>query len=235
VATIDVQWALEHLRRFVAMTTTHRTGDGWVRTAQTDEVIIVEAPVVEKILTRVTPHWQTTVSKDFYNRWGQRREAAQRAITELEREAELREKLGDDAPTLSAGYLHPWVWEGARSLWQSGHYREAVAAAARKVNAETQNKVGRRDLSEVKLFNDIFSPKPAPGRPRLRLTDDDGGKTYENVHRGAMVFADGCYTAIRNPAAHEVQEELPEDEALEQLAAFSVLARWIDQAKVVTS
>ncbi len=50
-----------------------------------------------------------------------------------------------------------------------------------------------------------------------------------------MVFADGCYTAIRNPAAHEVQEELTEDEALEQLAAFSVLARWVDQAKVVTA
>ena len=29
--------------------------------------------------------------------------------------------------------------------------------------------------------------------------ENDGGKTYENLHRGARSFADGLYTAIRNP------------------------------------
>ncbi|SMO84565.1 Protein of unknown function (Hypoth_ymh) [Geodermatophilus aquaeductus] len=88
------------------------------------------------ILARVIPDWQTAVPKDSYNRWSQRREAAQRAVTLLQRQAELREKLGDNAPTLDASRLHPWAWDGARSLWQRHHYREAVEAALKTVNAE---------------------------------------------------------------------------------------------------
>ncbi|MEU5215103.1 TIGR02391 family protein [Streptomyces sp. NPDC020807] len=45
---------------------------------------------------------------------------------------------------MPSGFPCQWVWQGARALWQSGHFREAVTAAARKVNAETQNNVGRR-------------------------------------------------------------------------------------------
>lgn len=132
--------------------------------------------------------------------------------------------------------MHPWAWEGARPLWQSGHFREAVTAAARKINAEAQNKLGRKDISETNLFKQAFSQDlPKPGQPRLRLRDDDGSDTYRNVHRGAMAFAEGCYAAIRNPNSHEDGlPELPEHEAPEQPAAFSVLARWVDDATVIT-
>lgn len=62
---------------------------------------------------------------------------------------------------------------------------------------------------------------------------DDGGDTFRNAHRGAMAFAEGCYAGIRNPNSHEVDlPELPEHEGLEQLAAFSVIARWVDTAAV---
>ncbi|MFG2987542.1 TIGR02391 family protein [Streptomyces sp. NPDC048258] len=72
-------------------------------------------------------------------------------------------------------------------------------------------------------------------RPLGRSTPRDGSDTYRNVHRGAMAFAEGCYAAIRNPNSHEDGlPELPEHEALEQLAAFSVLARWVDSATVIT-
>lgn len=30
------------------------------------------------------------------------------------------------------------VWEAAKSLWQSAHYRQAVGQAAIKINAEAQ-------------------------------------------------------------------------------------------------
>lgn len=46
-----------------------------------------------------------------------------------------------------------------------------------------------------------------------------------------MAYAEGCFAAIRNPVAH-VEGELPENERLEQLAALSVLARWVDQAQL---
>lgn len=191
------------------------------------------AQIAEQILDRVLPGWRREIAEDKKGRWQQHRQAAQRAIAQLEREAELRDKLGDNAPRLDAGQLHTWVWEGARSLWQSGHYREAVRAASVKVNAEAQNKLGVRDLAETPLFQMAFSnDEPSTNRCRLRLPGDDGGRTAMSLRRGVMAFAEGCYAAIRNPASHDVQAELPEHEALEQLAAFSVLARWIDLAEV---
>jgi hypothetical protein len=43
------------------------------------------------------------------------------------------------------------------------------------------------------------------------------------------------FMAIRNVIAHEAEEELTEYEALEQLAALSLLARWIDLCSVETA
>lgn len=147
---------------------------------------------------------------------------------------ELAARLGDNAPVLSASNLHPWVWEGARSLWQSGHYREAVRAASVKVNAETQNKLRRRDISETKLFQQALSNEPPAGTTyRLRPAGDDGGATALSLRRGVMAFAEGCYAGIRNPASHD-EGDLDEQAALEQLAAFSLLARWVDGAAVIT-
>lgn len=165
------------------------------------------------------------------------RDKASRAKAELKRSAELAEKLGDNAPDMDAANLHPWAWENGKSYWNTGHYHQAVMQAAIRVNAETQAKLGRMDVSETALFNEAFSLEPPKeGGSRLRLMNDDGGKTYQNLHRGARAFADGLYTAIRNPGMHTPasrdggQEQL----ALEQLAAFSLLARWVDQADVQT-
>jgi hypothetical protein len=104
------------------------------------------------------------------------------------------------------------------------------------VTQKLRKKLGRRDASAHVLFTDAFDLEPPqPGRPRLRLAENDGGDTYANLHAGAMSFAKGCYLAVRNPATHEVLPDLPEHEALEQLAAFSLLARWVDTAKVETA
>jgi hypothetical protein len=235
---IDSDWALQELSRFLEITKTTRrqsqwsSGDFFVRVSG-DEAILDAAVVVEQILARVLPNWRTEITRPHdVDRWDTHVEAARRAKVALERQAELREKLGDGAPQLDAARLHPWVWEGARSLWQSGHFREAVRAAAVKVNAETQNKVRRRNLSEADLFKQAFSSnEPKLGEPRLRIIPNDGSRDFENVHRGARDFASGLYTAIRNPISHS-EGELPEHEALEQLAAFSVLARWVDTAQL---
>jgi hypothetical protein len=47
-----------------------------------------------------------------------------------------------------------------------------------------------------------------------------------------MDFGAGCFEGIRNPAAHEDRLDLTDQVALEQLAAFSLLARWIDECKL---
>ncbi len=233
---MDVEWALAELNAFVELTTLVKpaptpgvTFFGDDRYPRGGGEIAPAAQVVEQILDRVLPDWRRSLPEDDEKRWQQHREAAKRAIAQLERQEELQERLGENAPSLDASQIHPWVWEGARSLWNSGHFREAVRAASVKVNAETQNKLGVRDVSETRLFQMAFSADPPTATtPRLRRRDDDGGKTSTSWRRGVMAFAEGCYAAIRNPASHDVQDELPEHEALEQLAAFSVLARWVD-------
>lgn len=191
------------------------------------------AHVVEQILDRVLPGWKVdrpAKDKDF--RW--LRDQASRAKAELQRSEELAERLGDNTPDMDAGDLHPWAWENGRSFWNTGHFHQAVMQAAMRINAETQSKLGRMDVSETALFNEAFSlSDPKLGSPRLRLAENDGSKTYESLHRGARAFAEGLYAAIRNPGMHVPTDGGEEQLALEQLAAFSLLARWVDQAEVV--
>ena len=227
-------WAMQQLNRFIACAQYVPRGDGRRHSAPEDQ-IVAQAQVTEQIFDRVIQGWreEETIKKRRSNvdHWQAHREVAQRALTQLQRENELAENLGDNAPDLNAAKMHPWVWDGARSLWASHHFREAVSAAAVKVNAETQNKLSRFDLSETKLFQEAFSLKePEAGKARLRLMSNDGSETYKSLHEGATAFATGCYRALRNPAAHVPLGDLAEDEALEQLAAFSILARWVDSA-----
>jgi uncharacterized protein (TIGR02391 family) len=235
---MNTDWALTELDKFISQTVMTNASGGNVityrnRTAASDAEVTKQAQVVEKILDRVIPDWRTEIANSKSNRWTRHREAAIRAREQLVREHEVRENLGENAPELSAAELHDWVWSGAKSLWQSGHYREAVEGAIKKLNAEVQNKVGRRDASETDLFKQAFSlDPPAAGKPRLRRMANDGSKTYVSVQRGAMNLAEGVFAGIRNPLGHEAEQELSEQEALEYLAALSVLARWVDASEV---
>lgn len=211
---MDEEWAVRRLenflklaavvpsgpqsRRVVYVGTFGQMGNG--ASPLTDAIV-----VVEKIMDRVTPGWRPRVATTNPDTLRFHREAAIRAIAELRNRVELEERLGsDNSPRLRAAALHPWVWEGARSLWQSGHYREAVRAASVKVNAETQNKLGRRDVAETDLFRQAFTDDaPTPQANRLRPEGDDAGKTSLSLRRGIRAFAEGCYAGIRNPASHD--------------------------------
>lgn len=237
---LNVEWAVAELDKFIqqtVLTNNSYVGGGVVSisnkssTAAPDAEVARQAQVVEKIFDRVIPGWRSEIELRSSNRWTRHREAAIRAKAELERQEEIRKNLGDNAPELSAAKLHPWIWSGASSLWNSGHYREAIEGAIRKLNAEAQNKLGRRDVSEADLFNQAFSEQSASAKnPRLHRMPDDGSKTFKSVQRGARAFAEGVFAGIRNPLAHEVDQEMPEQQALEYLAALSVLARWVDDS-----
>lgn len=240
VGRMNTEWALQRLEEFISLTRLEMPRTSIYANPKAVVVgdraaIVAAAQVVEQILDRALPGWRVKIEPDSSGRWKQHREAAQRAVVQLRDGAELAALLGDDAPSLSASGFHPWVWEGARGLWQSGHYREAVHAAAVRVNAETQAKLSRRDTSETDLLRQaLSSDDPKAGAPRLRPRGDDGGKTALSVRRGVMAFAEGCFAGIRNPASHD-DGDLDEQVALEQLAAFSVLARWIDEATLLTA
>lgn len=168
---LDVPWALGELRAFLRSSdqVAHQNAPGdsvvviGTYQRESDDLVAGRAQVVEQIIDRVLPDWrgnERRTSDQRRERWVFLREQASRAAAELERAEELRARLGDDAPHLDAGQMHPWVWDGARSLWQSGHYGEAVTAAAKKLNAETQSKVGRRDLGETKAVPRDLQPEP---------------------------------------------------------------------------
>jgi hypothetical protein len=242
VAKMDPDWAISEIDEFVRVTDQvaydNRPGSGVVhfgthmRGSGTEAA--QRAHVVEQILDRVLSGWERDrPKKDETYRW--LRGQASRAKAALQRQEELAEKLGDNAPDMDAANLHSWAWENGKSYWNTGHYNQAVMQAAIRINAETQSKLGRMDVSETALFNEAFSlDPPKSGASRLRLALDDGGKTYQNLQRGARAFADGLYSAIRNPGMHtpEPSDGGEEQLALEQLAAFSLLARWVDQATV---
>jgi Protein of unknown function (Hypoth_ymh) len=105
--------------------------------------------------------------------------------------------------------------------------------AATAINERLQDKLGRHDLADDKLLQEAFSDKPAqPGKPRLRIPGDPRNPTVASLQRGAPQFGVGCFWVIRNPATHET--DWPPQEALERLAALSVLAQLIDMCEVAT-
>lgn len=164
-------------------------------------------------------------------------ELVQTLIWELTQGEEVRQRLGLDspAPTFNATSMHPWVWDAAKPHWLSGNHDAAVWAAAVNVNSRLQQKVGRFNLGETKLLTEVFSVHPPePNRPRLRLTDESNPDLFKDVHLGAAALGHGLYSAVRNPLNHvdAARHQIGEPEALEALAGFSLLSRWIDRASV---
>jgi hypothetical protein len=168
--------------------------------------------------------------------WESVRRTASLLLGVLERRAEADMMLGPTGPQIAAERLHPWVWESAASLWDVGARREALQAAATQLDLQLQAKVERNDITGAELVTRAFTlEEPRTGETRLRLPGfTPGSEQFRSVHQGAMSFGQGCFRAIRNIATHDLTQ--PEELiALEQLAALSVLARWIDNAEVVGS
>lgn len=169
---IDREWAINELSKLIAATKiVPHPSPGVLMSvnAGNTEEIIGQLYVVDKILDNVFPNWKQEFPDPRAKKWLGYHEVASRAKTALERESEIEENLGDNSPHIAASQLHSWIWDGARSLWNSGHIRDAVSAAVRKLNAETQNKIGRRDISETVLFKEAFSSNPAQeGKVHLR-------------------------------------------------------------------
>ncbi len=243
---MDISWAIEQLREFAQLTELRqpqvdRTGSiafigGDYRYPAGDSAVIIEkAQIVEKVLDRVLPSWRTTVPADQRHRWAQMREASQRAVAELLRREEVEAHLGPGTPQLDTSGLHPWVWDAAATFWAADAWRVAVAQAAVSLTVHTQRKLGRGDVADDALMAEAWSDKPpAPGRPRLRLAGWQSDQTQGSRLRGARLLAQGAYWAIRNPAAHGVDEWTLQD-ALEALCVLSCVARFVDEAEVVSA
>lgn len=159
----------------------------------------------------------------------------QEALGRVRTDAETRAKLGSTAPTMTADNLHPDIWEAASKRWASGNYSDAVQRAATFLNASIQHATSRHDVSDSELMREVFSSSPpAPGKSRLRWPGDDANLSVRAMRIGMLNYSQGLFSAVRNIATHSV-DELPKQVAIEQLAALSVLARWVDACELLTS
>ena len=172
--------------------------------------------------------------------WRTALEGIQRLVGILERTEDREAIFTPAGPSLIADSLHRWVWDAAKNLWADCHYGSAVQKAGAAVETHTQHKLGRQDLSGADLYTQAFTIDANPGTPRLRFlgieettTGGDRAQDWISAHEGAMHFGRGCAQRIRNPANHSA-DELAEQEALEHLAALSILARWVETAEVRT-
>ena len=128
---------------------------------------------------------------------------------------------------MDAANLHPWAWENGRSYWNTRHFHQAVMQAAIHINAETQAKLGRKDLSETALFNEAFSPQdPKKGCPGYAS------------RKSMAVRLTRIFTAVHVPLLKDSMRRYGTLEYIgprKVMAAFSLLARWVDQAHINTA
>jgi hypothetical protein len=130
------------------------------------------------------------------------------------------------------------VWGPAATLWDNGHRRAAVQAAASTLfDTEIPAKLerGQDTRGGADLVGQAFSIKPPDATAaRLRLPGYDKvlkEKDWVNAHEGAMHLGQGCAQLIRNLSSHGLTEP-NEQEALEMLGALSLLARKVADAVV---
>ncbi len=135
--------------------------------------------------------------------------------------------------------LHPWVAEPAERLFDDGHYRQAIMAAAQNLEIRWRELLDVREGTLAELANESFSEQPPkPGSPRLRYPafgSDPKSGAWKNAHLGVMDYARGCARRIRNLGLHHPEAREPEPgDAVETLSAMSLLARWVTDAEVQT-
>lgn len=241
---VDVVWVRQQLTEFIDETKpVNQSGNGLItaRTApqcgRSRAIELVE--IVRPILRRLYVEWGTENPSSNNDEFKSERDAARRLLARLEHLDEVNARLGgdDQSPRIMASSLHRLVWGAAETQWTLGQRHEAVLAAAKAVNSQLQAKLDRRDLSEADLVRQAFSEKaPELGKPRLRFKSVADIQTRESMRIGASDFGTGCFRAIRNPVGHRPNEEIEmtEQEALERLAALSLLARFIEDADVET-
>jgi uncharacterized protein (TIGR02391 family) len=240
---VDVGWVRQQLTGFVDETRPiNQSGSGYFTASskpacgRPKAIELVE--VVRPILRRLYSEWESENPRSKNDEFKSERDASRRLLARLEHLDEVNSRLGgaDTSPRITASSLHHLIWGAAETQWTLGQRHEAVLAAAKAVNSQLQAKVKRRDVSEADLVKQAFSEKsPESGKPRLRFTSIEDEKTRDSVRGGVLEFGSGCFRAIRNPVGHLPNDEIEmtEQEALERLAALSLLARFIDDADVI--
>jgi len=192
-------------------------------------------PTVRQILKRLHPELAQSELRPMYTGGvSEALRAIRHALGILHDQDEWKANLAPDAPSLVADHFYPRIWGAAEGSWDTGRYRVAVEQAAVALSVHIAAKA-KSHLTERELVNEVLAQSaPPPGKTRLHMPGDKASRTWRSRQDGLHHLAQGAFAGIRNIAAHD-EQEWPEQVALEHLAVLSVVARWADEAEVVTA
>jgi uncharacterized protein (TIGR02391 family) len=123
--------------------------------------------------------------------------------------------------------LHQRIGGACAELYRDGHYPDAVLRASLALENFVKEKSGRYDISGSTLMEQVFSVN-GPVLAFNALAD----QSDKDEQRGMMLLFQGTVFAFRNPRAHKLLKDSPED-ALESIALISLLAKRLEQTKLV--
>jgi uncharacterized protein (TIGR02391 family) len=123
--------------------------------------------------------------------------------------------------------LHPEIERAVGRLFRDGHYANAVEDACKVLDGLVKIRSGRSELGGTELMQTVFSPKA----PILRFNDLQT-ETGRSEQQGMMFLYSGAMLALRNPRAHELIQDDPE-QALEYIGFLSLLAKLLDRTERV--
>ena len=121
--------------------------------------------------------------------------------------------------------LHPEIAEAVTKLFEDGHYANAVEDACKVLDGLVKIRSKNFDLSGTVLMQNVFSAK----NPTLAF-NDLMSETDQSEQQGMMFLYSGAMLALRNPRAHEIIEDDPE-QALEYIGFLSLLTKALDRTK----
>jgi Protein of unknown function (Hypoth_ymh) len=242
VEITDVNAALGKVRSFIALLEANRLMFSDPPTPselrQIEDRINEALPLVRRIAARADPELADDLKIDGFPSWPYHTilQTSQQLVGLLDSHEEAERILGPVGPKLAAANLHSWVWNAAVDLWDDGHLREAVQAAAVALfdsHLPAKLRVPAKPSAKDLVAQAFSTDPPTAGNPRLRLDDyPNPSPSWTSQHEGARFIGMGCAQLIRNLITHGATPD--EQTALEQLASLSLLARLIERAKVVT-
>lgn len=143
----------------------------------------------------------------------------------------LREKIEDGEESSSSRArkafddldLHPEILRVCAKLFADGHYSEAVENACKVLDMLVKLRSMRTDPSGTELMQLVFSPKSPILKFNEQQTDSE-----RSEQQGMMFLFSGAMLAIRNPRAHGLVEDHPEN-AIAYISFISMLAKSLDR------
>jgi uncharacterized protein (TIGR02391 family) len=121
--------------------------------------------------------------------------------------------------------LHPEIAKECTKLFEDGHYSQAVEAACKVLELLVQFQSRRTDLTGTNLVRTVFSTKS----PILKYNDQQTD-SERSEQEGMMHLFEGAAMALRNPRAHGIINDHPE-QAVEYLSFLSMLAKSLDRTQ----